>query len=157
MRGLQGSWKIERKLKSVRKEYPTGIFTGTASFHPRASTDSTYDFEYLYTENGQLTTDQGFSLTAHRCYVYRYVEETDMISVWFVKQDGKRPRIKKIAGLVGPPKATISATQTSIPPYMCFFSMGWLWNALQSTTTSKVPRKITLPRLHIVARCRRSV
>ncbi|KAI4143586.1 MAG: hypothetical protein LQ340_006952 [Diploschistes diacapsis] len=88
-RGLQGDWKIHRKLSSVVAGFPTGILTGTASFCPRMPTDPAFDFEYLYIEKGSLVTDQGFTTEARRRYVYRYSEEQDEISVWFVKQDGK--------------------------------------------------------------------
>jgi hypothetical protein len=88
-RGLQGNWKIKRRLMSKVADFPTGTFTGSASFYPRNPTDSKYDFEYLYVENGTLNTDKGFTMEAHRRYAYRYIEETDTLSVWFVKQDGK--------------------------------------------------------------------
>ena len=88
-RGMQGNWKIHRRLQSVVVDFPTGTFTGTASFHPRRPTDPEYDFEYLYIEKGTLVTEQGPSMEAHRRYVYRYREDRDRISVWFVKQDGR--------------------------------------------------------------------
>ena len=89
MRGLQGPWRIHRKLQSVIADYPSGTLTGIASFHPRAPTDLEYDLEYLYVEKGTLVTEQGLSMDTHRKYVYRYREDKDQISVWFVKQDGK--------------------------------------------------------------------
>ncbi|MCJ1330177.1 hypothetical protein MMC10_006860 [Thelotrema lepadinum] len=89
MRGLQGPWKMQRKLQSVIADYPSGTLTGTASFHPRAPTDPEYDLEYLYVEKGSLVTEQGLSMNTHRKYVYRYREDKDQLSVWFVKQDGK--------------------------------------------------------------------
>ena len=88
-RGLQGNWKIHRKLHSVIAEFPSGTLIGSGSFHPRAPTAPEYDLEYLYIEKGFLVTEQGSSMQAHRKYVYRYREDKDQVSVWFVKQDGK--------------------------------------------------------------------
>ncbi|KAL7275380.1 hypothetical protein RUND412_001658 [Rhizina undulata] len=44
--------------------------------------------EYLYTEKGELITDNGgLRFTATRQYIYRYSPRSDSISVWFVKTD----------------------------------------------------------------------
>ena len=88
--GLNGSWNLIRHLTSELPVYPTGIFRGIASFRARVSTDSDFDFEYLYVEEGQFTTQQGATLAATRRYVYRYQRRTDQISVWFViPEDGE--------------------------------------------------------------------
>lgn len=84
---LKGSWKLVRHLHSAIPTYPSGVLEGTATFQERASTDPMYDLEYLYTENGQLVTQQGFTLSASRRYVYRFQETTEKISAWFVKPE----------------------------------------------------------------------
>jgi hypothetical protein len=87
-RAIQGNWKLSRTLKSALPSFPTGTFTGTASFHPRYPTDPQYDGEYLYEEEGILHTDQGASLRGTRRYVYRYREsQGGHVSAWFVKPD----------------------------------------------------------------------
>lgn len=90
-RALQGSWTIDRIIKSAIPTFPSGKLTGTASFHPRFPTSDrsgqSFDFEYLYTESGDFTTSTGHSMTASRRYVYRYNEAEDKLSVWFVKPD----------------------------------------------------------------------
>ena len=88
-RALQGNWNMSRSLRSARDDFPSGRFTGRASFHLRRPTDPDFDFEYLYEEQGTLTTDHGAKMDAHRRYVYRYEENADKITVWFVKPDGK--------------------------------------------------------------------
>ncbi len=85
---LEGKWKLIRTLDSAIPTYPSGIFEGTALFEKRPPTSPVYDAEYLYIENGRLTTQQGLSLTANRRYVYRFQEKTNTISAWFVKPDG---------------------------------------------------------------------
>ena len=89
-KALKGSWKLKRYLHSAIATYPSGMLEGTATFQERPSTDPAYDMEYLYTENGQLVTEQGFCLPASRRYVYRYRESTEQMSAWFVKpEDGE--------------------------------------------------------------------
>lgn len=84
---LDGQWKLVRNLKSAISTYPSGILEGTATFERRSPTDPKYDAEYLYTENGILTTEQGFSLAASRRYVYRIEKDSGKMSAWFVKPD----------------------------------------------------------------------
>ena len=86
-KALKGSWRLKRYLHSAIATYPSGTLEGTATFHERPSTDPAYDIEYLYTENGQLVTEHGFSLSASRRYVYRYRESMEQISAWFVKPE----------------------------------------------------------------------
>ncbi len=89
-RAMQGAWNIRRDLKSAIPTYPSGKFAGVANFHPRQPTDELYDGEYLYVEDGELVTDTGMSMRGSRRYVYRYQEEADALTAWFVKPwDGK--------------------------------------------------------------------
>ncbi|KAI9857787.1 MAG: hypothetical protein M1813_008038 [Trichoglossum hirsutum] len=84
---LQGSWHLSRTLKSRIPSFPSGTFTGTASFHPRLPTDEGFNAEYLYIEDGELVTDEGLKLRGSRRYVWRYEEAGDKLSVWFVKSN----------------------------------------------------------------------
>lgn len=68
---------------------PSGTFTGMAHFHPRAPTAQEYQGEYLYVEEGEFVTKQGFAMRASRRYVFRYSEVTDQITSWFVREDGE--------------------------------------------------------------------
>jgi len=86
-RAMQGSWNIRRDLKSAKTTYPSGRFTGVANFHPRLATDREYDAEYLYIEDGEFVTDTGMTMKGSRRYVYRYQENKDAITAWFVKPD----------------------------------------------------------------------
>ena len=90
-RALQGSWTIDRQIQSAISTLPSGTLQGTASFHPRTPTvdksGKVFDFEYLYVEAGDFTTSAGHKMTASRRYVYRYCEDDDELSVWFVKPD----------------------------------------------------------------------
>lgn len=88
-RALQGTWQIARQLDSFVNFFPSGRLTGTASFHPRTPTDAAYDAEYLYVEQGTFASGAGAEMQASRRYVYRYQEEHDRISAWFVKDDGR--------------------------------------------------------------------
>lgn len=87
-RGMQGIWTILRKIDSKHSAMPSGSFKGTAHFHPRKPTDTTYSAEYLYVEQGTLTMDNGMSFPATRRYVYRYNEHIDTITAWFADEDG---------------------------------------------------------------------
>lgn len=86
-RSLKGSWKLIRNLNSLVSTYPSGTLEGIATFAERHPTEDIYDAEYLYSESGDFTTQQGLTLRATRQYVYRYSRTTDAISVWFVKPD----------------------------------------------------------------------
>lgn len=92
-RALQGNWFIQRTIDSALSTFPSGTLEGQASFRPRAPTGDKsgmlFDFEYLYTESGVLTLANGAEMTARRRYVYRYSEERDELSVWFVKPDSE--------------------------------------------------------------------
>jgi hypothetical protein len=88
-RSLQGHWSLDRRIKSNISTYPSGKLTGTAKFHPRIPTDAAFDGEYLFVEDGEFETETGLTFRATRRYVYRYAEITDVLSVWFVKADGK--------------------------------------------------------------------
>lgn len=113
-RSLLGTWKLERDLESRLPSHPSGHFSGTARFLLRAETsdglqcaqrpaddadakpkhqdaddddDDAAGMEYLYVEDGEFTTDQGFGFRATRRYVWRYDEKTETLSVWFAKPD----------------------------------------------------------------------
>lgn len=81
---LEGTWRMRRSLNSKLPGYPSGTFTGTATFSPHSAFNSS---SYLYHETGELVTEQGFQLRADRKYIYRYSPEDDKISMWFVKED----------------------------------------------------------------------
>ena len=101
-RSLLGTWKLERDLTSRLPSHPSGHFSGTAQFLLR---DRTFDgiqcdekglqpsnvedggLEYLYVEDGEFKTDQGFGFRASRRYVWRYDEQKEILSVWFTKPD----------------------------------------------------------------------
>ena len=85
--GLKGDWKLVRSLKSAISAYPSGTFDGLATFRERIPTDPAFDAEYLYLENGHFKTQQGFTLSATRRYVYRYQQDSNQISAWFVKSE----------------------------------------------------------------------
>ncbi|KAH7238487.1 hypothetical protein BKA59DRAFT_495233 [Fusarium tricinctum] len=106
-RSLLGTWKLERDLVSTLPSHPSGHFSGTAQFLLREKTtdglrcagdpseespaDESLGMEYLYIEEGDFKTDQGFGFRASRRYVWRYDELRDKLSVWFAKpEDLKR-------------------------------------------------------------------
>ncbi|KAI5463697.1 hypothetical protein BGZ63DRAFT_382076 [Mariannaea sp. PMI_226] len=102
-RSLLGTWRLERDLISKLPTHPSGHFSGTAQFLLREktsdglrcaanpdSTESSVDdigMEYLYIEEGEFKTAQGFGFKATRRYVWRYDELKDVVSVWFAKPD----------------------------------------------------------------------
>lgn len=86
-RALLGPWTLNRTIKSRHPGYPSGKLIGTAHFHPRTPTDSAFDAEYLFVEDGDFVTETGIRFRASRRYVYRYAERDDKLSVWFVKTD----------------------------------------------------------------------
>ena len=92
-RALQGHWNIKRTIESSLPSFPSGTLTGEASFHPRRPTQDksgqSFDLEYLYIESGTLVLSNGASMSARRRYVYRYSEERDEVSVWFVTPDSE--------------------------------------------------------------------
>lgn len=88
-RGMQGIWKLRRKIDSRNAASPGGIFSGVAHFHPRKPTDPNYSAEYLYIEEGTFKMDTGLSFPATRRYIYRYSETYDKITAWFADEDGE--------------------------------------------------------------------
>lgn len=60
----------------------------TSREKPEFSTPGGEILEYLYTESGSFTTDNGLAIQGRRNYIYRYHPEEDVITVWFVKADG---------------------------------------------------------------------
>lgn len=105
-RSLLGTWKLERDLKSKLPTHPSGHFSGTAKFLLREKTTDglrcaandtgipepdEQGMEYLYIEEGEFKTEQGFGFTATRRYIWRYDDNKDVLSVWFAKpEDLKR-------------------------------------------------------------------
>lgn len=87
-RGMQGKWTLQRKVDSRHASMPGGALKGTAYFHPRIPTSPAYAAEYLYIEDGTLTMDTGMTFSTTRRYIYRYDEDTDTITAWFVEEDG---------------------------------------------------------------------
>ncbi|KAK5712599.1 hypothetical protein LTR17_017914 [Elasticomyces elasticus] len=86
---LAGSWRLRRSLKSELPHFPSGTFEGTATFRPRRPSANNVASELLYSEQGELRTENGFTLKANRKYVYRYDESEDKINAWFVTEDSK--------------------------------------------------------------------
>ncbi|KAI9697673.1 MAG: hypothetical protein M1836_004623 [Candelina mexicana] len=86
-RAMQGKWRLSRQLTSANVNFPSGTFTGTAYFHPRLPTQTGFDAEYLYIEEGEFVTAKSLRMSGSRRYVYRLNHEKDKISVWFVKGD----------------------------------------------------------------------
>lgn len=82
-RSLEGTWKMHRSLTSDLPAFPSGTFTGTATFKPNAAFNHS---SMLYHETGELVTDSGITLKANRKYVYRFSPEDEKISMWFVKE-----------------------------------------------------------------------
>jgi hypothetical protein len=80
---LEGTWSLSRYLKSAR--LPSGQFRGSGTFHARQPTDSRFQAEYLYIEEGHFVTETGLKMQANRKYIYRYNERDDEISVWFAE------------------------------------------------------------------------
>ncbi|KAF4458446.1 FMO1 Flavin-containing monooxygenase [Fusarium albosuccineum] len=101
-RSLLGTWKLERELISKMPTHPSGHFSGTAQFLLREKTNDGLQraanptesseaddlgMEYLYIEEGEFKTQQGFGFKATRRYIWRYDELKDVLSVWFAKPD----------------------------------------------------------------------
>ena len=84
---LQGDWRLSRTLKSTIASYPSGALTGNAKFEQRTIIASESCDESLYSEEGEFVTDGNLTMRARRQYAYRYEEEVDKLSVWFVKSD----------------------------------------------------------------------
>lgn len=94
-RSLLGEWKLERRINSLLPSHPSGRFSGTARFLLREGTadgraeEEDLGMEYLYVEDGEFKADNGMAFRATRRYVYRYDEQGDKLSVWFVRTDGQ--------------------------------------------------------------------
>lgn len=102
-RSLLGEWKLERELVSKLPSHPSGHFSGTAKFLLREGTkdgreskfealgeDGDRGLEYLYVEEGEFRASNGLTFRATRRYVWRYDEDNDKLSVWFVKTDDQK-------------------------------------------------------------------
>ena len=102
-RAIQGHWKINRMVQSALPSMPSGHFTGTARFLPRASQLDEVDRESLYIEEGTLRLGNGSETTASRRYAWRYSElgtptgqssggeqVEPGLSVWFIKPEDSK-------------------------------------------------------------------
>lgn len=102
-RSLLGEWKLERDLTSRLPSHPSGHFSGTANFFLREGTREGREaefgrleaagdtgVEYLYVEEGDFKASNGLTFRATRRYVWRYNEQRDKLSVWFVKTDDQK-------------------------------------------------------------------
>lgn len=92
-RGLLGRWTFSRRLDSFDSGaggLPSGRVDGVATWHARAPTSPDATFELLYIEEGVFVADDmgGVTMRAARRYVWRYDEDADEVSLWFVKGDG---------------------------------------------------------------------
>ncbi|KAK6430319.1 hypothetical protein LTR95_013529 [Oleoguttula sp. CCFEE 5521] len=92
---LRGTWRLRRSLNSALPGFPSGTFDGMATFTPRKATAPSVTLELLYHEEGELKTDNGFTLRANRKYIYRYSRGEDKISAWFVKEETKDQKGKE--------------------------------------------------------------
>jgi hypothetical protein len=84
---LKGRWRLSRTLQSSIPSFPSGKLTGSAILEERPITDDGFSNESLYSEEGDFTTDRNLTMRARRQYVYRYQQEIDRLTAWFVKSD----------------------------------------------------------------------
>lgn len=101
-RSLLGTWKLERDLVSKLNSHPSGHFSGTAKFLLREATRDGREgqfadggaedlgMEYLYVEEGMFRASNGLTFQATRRYVWRYDEQRDVLSQWFVRTDDQK-------------------------------------------------------------------
>ncbi|KAI5253821.1 hypothetical protein E4T42_02711 [Aureobasidium subglaciale] len=82
-KSFAGTWKLCRSLTSALPGFPSGTFTGTATFKPHNAFGAS---SLLYHETGELVTEQGYKLLANRKYIYRFSPDDEKISIWFVKE-----------------------------------------------------------------------
>jgi hypothetical protein len=83
---LLGSWTLHRRLTSSLPHYPSGTFTGVATFKPCSELSSSGP-SCLYHETGELKTDAGLVLRANQKYIYHHDLENEKLSIWFVKPE----------------------------------------------------------------------
>ncbi|KAK6505815.1 hypothetical protein TWF481_007706 [Arthrobotrys musiformis] len=92
---LNGTWTLHRTLTSAIPSFPSGTFTGSATFTPLppsssgSSTSTSPSSTLLYTETGELVTTTGLTLRANKKYIYTYSPTDDKISAWFVKEQSR--------------------------------------------------------------------
>ncbi|EMC95109.1 hypothetical protein BAUCODRAFT_526662 [Baudoinia panamericana UAMH 10762] len=131
-RALQGTWDLSRRITSAQNIF-SGTFTGTAAFHPRFPTPDksrkSFDLEYLYIESGTFTpaNDHEMTLPATRRYVYRYSEERDELSVWFLKpsSDLEVDYLFHNLTFVSPKKARTAGACIAKADHLCIEDMYW--------------------------------
>ncbi|KAK3063527.1 hypothetical protein LTS18_014810 [Coniosporium uncinatum] len=94
-KALNGPWSFDRSLASKLAHTPSGTVTGTATFLPIVPTSESSAAEYLYTEEGTMTTSQGLQMNTRRRYIWRLSKATETsspaVSVFFVKHDNFSP------------------------------------------------------------------
>ncbi|KAF2718499.1 FAD/NAD(P)-binding domain-containing protein [Polychaeton citri CBS 116435] len=139
LRAMQGRWDIQRRIDSKNNVLPSGILEGSASFYPRSPTPDkskkTFDLELLYVESGTFKADTGATMTATRRYVYRYSEERDQLSVWFVKpsDDLEVDYLFHNLAFVPPEEAKKEGACIAKADHLCIDDMYW--------TTYRLPIK----------------
>lgn len=93
---LWGKWDIKRTVE------PGGSFIGSAVFQTIS------DSEYLYTERGDMTLDNGENVEAYRSYIYKL--EDDVIAVYFNDGESKGQLFHKI---------NVNDSQTAETEHLC--------------------------------------
>lgn len=63
-------WSFTRTLRSVLPSHPSGTVVGTATF-----SETSLPHTFLYTEEGEFTTDSGMKFTTRKKYVYQLITE----------------------------------------------------------------------------------
>ncbi len=123
-RALHGSWKVHRKIVSHLADVPGGVFEGTANFLPRRSEE--YDYDYLYSELGTFTLSNNpeMKLDAKKRYIYRYEEDREVVSVWFVQGDGWTAdnlfhEVTDFDGIVAPTTSRSAPVRASGTRHLC--------------------------------------
>ncbi len=84
---LQGDWQLWRTIRTANPSYPSGDLTGTAKIEERPASEARFSHECLYSEEGNFRTNKDFTVRVRRQYAYRYEQEVDKLTAWFVKSD----------------------------------------------------------------------
>ncbi|KAK3670308.1 hypothetical protein LTR78_009762 [Recurvomyces mirabilis] len=130
LRALHGEWNISRRIESTDLAY-SGTLQGSANFHPRFPTadksDKVFDLEYLYIESGTFTNASRLEMKASRRYVYRYAEQDDTLSIWFVKPDNdlEVDYLFHNLAFVSPVDARKAGTCVAKADHLCVEDMYW--------------------------------
>lgn len=120
---------MRRSLNSVLPGFPSGTFEGVATFTPRDSPVESVAGELLYSEQGELVTDNGLTLKANRQYIYRYNADEDKISAWFIKEETKLSNGKEEIGDIFHDLEIHNAGQAWIGQgeHLCELDMYWAY------------------------------